>query len=98
MHTKAFILFLAMLAAFSAGMALGIEPARAAAGLARVNSVPGRLERVSRDDEPLVVVDYSHTPDALEKALAVVRPLHSGKLICVMGCGGERESLSRLRR
>lgn len=59
-----------------------------------LSPVPGRLERVfcrSAFPQPQVLVDYAHTPDALEKALAAVRPLVAGKIILVFGCGGDRD-------
>jgi UDP-N-acetylmuramoyl-L-alanyl-D-glutamate--2,6-diaminopimelate ligase len=55
-------------------------------------AVPGRLERCdSPADDILVLVDYAHTPDALERALAATRPLTRGRLHCVFGCGGDRD-------
>ncbi|MFZ5894367.1 MAG: UDP-N-acetylmuramoyl-L-alanyl-D-glutamate--2,6-diaminopimelate ligase [Myxococcota bacterium] len=72
--------------------ALGEDPERAAAALSQSTGVPGRLERCDQpEDELLVVVDYAHTPDALERALVALRPLTQGKLICVFGCGGDRD-------
>lgn len=60
--------------------------------LAGLRHVPGRLQRVStRPDEPQVIVDYAHTPDALEKTLEVLRPLCKGRLVVVFGCGGDRD-------
>jgi UDP-N-acetylmuramoyl-L-alanyl-D-glutamate--2,6-diaminopimelate ligase len=56
--------------------------------------VPGRMERVSAPaagQSPAVLVDYAHTPDGLENALAACRPFTSGQLICVFGCGGDRD-------
>ena len=75
------------------GIALGhgISPSAIAAGLARLRGVPGRLEAVANEAGVLCVVDYSHTPDALERALDVLRPLTQGRLICVFGCGGDRD-------
>jgi UDP-N-acetylmuramoyl-L-alanyl-D-glutamate--2,6-diaminopimelate ligase len=60
---------------------------------ANLEAVPGRLERVrsARDTDVDVIVDYAHTPDALEKTLAELRPLTRGKLWCVFGCGGDRD-------
>jgi UDP-N-acetylmuramoyl-L-alanyl-D-glutamate--2,6-diaminopimelate ligase len=75
------------------GIALGhgIAPEAIIAGVARLRGVPGRLETVANDAGVLCVVDYAHTPDALERALDVLRPLCKGRLICVFGCGGDRD-------
>ena len=75
------------------GIALGhgISTTAIAAGVARLRGVPGRLEVVSNEAGVLCVVDYAHTPDALERALDVLRPLTQGRLICVFGCGGDRD-------
>jgi UDP-N-acetylmuramoyl-L-alanyl-D-glutamate--2,6-diaminopimelate ligase len=71
---------------------LGWTPAEAAAALALLQPVPGRMSRLGGDAQaPLVVVDYAHTPDALEQALASLRGHTAGRLICVFGCGGERD-------
>ncbi len=60
--------------------------------LGDVAPIPGRMERFSaRATQPLVVVDYAHTPDALEKALAGARAHAEGRVICVFGCGGDRD-------
>jgi UDP-N-acetylmuramoyl-L-alanyl-D-glutamate--2,6-diaminopimelate ligase len=79
------------------GMALGqgIDPASIAAGISRQRAVPGRLERVDNQVGILCVVDYAHTPDALERALSTMRPLTSGRLIVVFGCGGDRDPTKR---
>jgi UDP-N-acetylmuramoyl-L-alanyl-D-glutamate--2,6-diaminopimelate ligase len=75
------------------GIALGhgIAPAAIAAGVARLSGVAGRLELVANEAGVLCVVDYAHTPDALERVLDVLRPLTRGRLICVFGCGGDRD-------
>jgi UDP-N-acetylmuramoyl-L-alanyl-D-glutamate--2,6-diaminopimelate ligase len=65
-----------------------------AKGLAGVAGVPGRLERVPNDRGVLCVVDYAHTPDALERAIAAVKPLGK-RLILVFGCGGDRDRTKR---
>jgi UDP-N-acetylmuramoyl-L-alanyl-D-glutamate--2,6-diaminopimelate ligase len=67
-------------------------------GLASFRGVPGRMERVlvaSQQPLPAVLVDYAHTPDGLENALAASRPFASGRLICVFGCGGDRDRSKR---
>ena len=57
--------------------------------------VPGRMETVSEGSEPLVVVDYAHTPDALSKALTTLKSLPHRNLICIFGCGGDRDQEKR---
>ncbi|SBO43046.1 UDP-N-acetylmuramoyl-L-alanyl-D-glutamate--2,6-diaminopimelate ligase [Cyanobium sp. NIES-981] len=67
-------------------------------GLATFRGVPGRMERVqggSREGEPAVLVDYAHTPDGLDNALRASRPFTRGRLICVFGCGGDRDRSKR---
>jgi UDP-N-acetylmuramoyl-L-alanyl-D-glutamate--2,6-diaminopimelate ligase len=71
------------------GITLGLSLKEIAASLARLPQVPGRLEVISRT--PTVLRDYAHTPDAIERALAAVRPFTEGKLILVFGCGGDRD-------
>jgi UDP-N-acetylmuramoyl-L-alanyl-D-glutamate--2,6-diaminopimelate ligase len=74
---------------------LGVDPSRAAAALAGVDPVPGRLERCDGpDDDCVVLVDYAHTPDALERVLSASSPA-SGRILCVFGCGGERDPKKR---
>lgn len=79
--------------------ALGVPLADAAGAAARVTPVPGRMQRVpGHATSPEVVVDYAHTPDALEKALGALRPLaqaRGGRLWCVFGCGGNRDATKR---
>jgi UDP-N-acetylmuramoyl-L-alanyl-D-glutamate--2,6-diaminopimelate ligase len=67
-------------------------------GLADFRGVPGRMERVQlarSSAQPAVLVDYAHTPDGLENALAACRPFSAGRLICVFGCGGDRDRTKR---
>ena len=77
-------------------VAHGVDFDKAASQLADLPPVPGRMERVG--DAPLVVVDYAHTPDALEKVLGALRPVasaRSGRLIAVFGAGGDRDPAKR---
>jgi UDP-N-acetylmuramoyl-L-alanyl-D-glutamate--2,6-diaminopimelate ligase len=77
-------------------VALGLDAGRAALALGTIPPVPGRLELVSTAaDDCTVLVDYAHTPDALERVLAAVRPGLTGKLICVFGAGGDRDPSKR---
>jgi UDP-N-acetylmuramoyl-L-alanyl-D-glutamate--2,6-diaminopimelate ligase len=85
--------------ALSVGMAIagGLEGRAIAEGAARLPGVPGRLERVPNPRGVLCLVDYAHTPDALERAIAAARPLATGaggtpgRVVVVFGCGGDRD-------
>lgn len=78
------------LAAAATALGLGQSLAQVANRLATAPQVPGRMERIA--ETPCVVLrDYSHTPDSLERALATLRPLTAGRLIVVFGCGGDRD-------
>jgi len=71
--------------------ALGAGADAIAATLSQLQPVAGRMNRLGGGAQPLVVVDYAHTPDALEQALASLRAHVRGRLLCVFGCGGERD-------
>ena len=71
--------------------ASGVAPADIAATLAALQPIPGRMNRLGGNGGPVVVVDYAHTPDALEQALDSLRAHVEGRLLCVFGCGGERD-------
>jgi UDP-N-acetylmuramoyl-L-alanyl-D-glutamate--2,6-diaminopimelate ligase len=84
------------LAAAAAARALGASVAGVAAGLSAANGVPGRFERVENALGLAVIVDYAHTPSAMEEALAAIRPLSGGgRLIVVFGAGGDRDREKR---
>ncbi|HSK55429.1 MAG TPA: UDP-N-acetylmuramoyl-L-alanyl-D-glutamate--2,6-diaminopimelate ligase [Jiangellales bacterium] len=78
-------------------MEAGVDPEVAAAALATSPGVPGRMERVhgAGADEPLAVVDYAHTPDAVAGALRALRPATTGRLVVVLGAGGDRDAGKR---
>lgn len=80
-----------LLAAAAAGLALEIDPQEIASAVAEVKSVPGRFERVEAGQSYPIVVDYAHTPDALERLLRAVRELTDRKIVLVFGCGGDRD-------
>ncbi len=88
-----------LLAVIGALRALGVPLARAAAACAALTPVPGRMQRVpGAAAGPEVIVDYAHSPDALEQALLALRPFaaaRGGKLVCVFGCGGNRDTAKR---
>jgi UDP-N-acetylmuramyl-tripeptide synthetase len=86
-----------MAVAVGVAVAMGIEPDSIARGVATCTQVPGRTERVCAEIEnaPTILVDYAHTPDAVEKLLRTIRPLARGRLITVFGCGGDRDRSKR---
>ena len=84
-----------VLAAVAAARALGIDDDPIRDGIAALDDVPGRMEPVEAGQDFLVVVDYAHTPDSIRSVLRASRPLTSGRLILVFGCGGDRDRAKR---
>ena len=83
-----------LLAVLGALLASDVALIDAAAVLRRLTFAPGRMQAVGGDGRPLAVIDYAHTPDALDKALAALRgtaAARGGRLVCVFGCGGNRD-------
>ncbi|MCX8503047.1 MAG: UDP-N-acetylmuramoyl-L-alanyl-D-glutamate--2,6-diaminopimelate ligase [Beijerinckiaceae bacterium] len=89
--------FQASNAIVAAGLALAVgEKANDVfEALRQLRGVKGRLERVAEVNKALILVDYAHKPEALEQALIALRPFASGRLICVFGCGGDRDRAKR---
>ena len=87
-----------LLGVIGAMRASGVGLAQAVRACGALLPVPGRMERLAMAGQPLVAVDYAHTPDALDKALQALQPLarqRGGKLWCVFGCGGDRDAVKR---
>ncbi|HEY8192892.1 MAG TPA: UDP-N-acetylmuramoyl-L-alanyl-D-glutamate--2,6-diaminopimelate ligase [Gaiellaceae bacterium] len=80
-----------ILAAVALSRLLGVPAAAIEEGLTRVSGVPGRFESVDEGQPFTVLVDYAHTPDSLANVLRTARELGGGQLICVFGCGGDRD-------
>jgi UDP-N-acetylmuramoyl-L-alanyl-D-glutamate--2,6-diaminopimelate ligase len=83
------------LGAIAASRLLGVRDEAIATGIERVEGVPGRFEELDEGQGFAVIVDYSHTPDSLENALRTARDLAPGRVICVFGCGGDRDREKR---
>jgi UDP-N-acetylmuramoyl-L-alanyl-D-glutamate--2,6-diaminopimelate ligase len=85
------------LAAVGAGLALDLELSIILQTLSTFSGVPGRMQQimVKPDQDITVVVDYAHTPDSLENLLKAARPFAKGDIICVFGCGGDRDRTKR---
>ncbi len=84
-----------ILCATGVGVALRLPLESIKSGIEALSSVPGRLEPVLNDMGRFVYVDYAHTPDALENVLSALRAMKSDRIICVFGCGGERDKGKR---
>ena len=84
-----------ILAAAAACLSQGLTPEAVAAGVASLENIPGRFERVDMGQPFLVVVDYAHTEDALARVLEFARPITAGRILTLMGCGGDRDRKKR---
>jgi UDP-N-acetylmuramoyl-L-alanyl-D-glutamate--2,6-diaminopimelate ligase len=84
-----------LLVAIGCAIAVGIDVTTILQALAGATGAPGRMERVADPRGVLVLVDYAHSPDAIERALAALRPLTDGRLMIVFGCGGDRDRQKR---
>ena len=84
-------------AAVAAAQALGVDLAHAVRGARQVTGVPGRLERVAASAELHAYVDYAHTEEALREVLAFLGEVGDGPVVCVVGCGGDRDRTKRPR-
>lgn len=83
------------LSALSVGLALGLDIESCAAALSCAEGVKGRVENVPTDGDYSIIIDYSHTPDSLYNILKTLRPVTKGRLICLFGCGGDRDKKKR---
>ena len=85
-----------ILAIYSTAVTLGVQPEEALVAISRLESAPGRLETLRGPKDLSVVIDYAHTPDALENVLTTLRDIAPGReLICLFGCGGDRDKTKR---
>ncbi len=84
-----------VLAVLATLLAFEVDLKDAVTAIGKIKPVAGRMQQFGGDEKPLVVVDYAHTPDALEKVLLTLREQTKGKLICVFGCGGDRDAGKR---
>ena len=73
----------------------GISIDKISTGISKLKSVPGRLESIKAGQKFTALVDYAHTPDAVERAIATVKSFTTGKLIGILGCGGDRDNSKR---
>lgn len=85
-----------ILAIYSAAMAVGADPEETLVAISKLESAPGRLEVIRGPRDLSVVIDYAHTPDALENVLKTLKDIDGNKeLICLFGCGGDRDKTKR---
>ena len=84
-----------VMAAACVGLALGLDPEAVRSGIAALSQVPGRFERLEEGQPFEVIVDYAHTPAGLDTVLRTARELTRGRLLCLFGCGGDRDKGKR---
>jgi UDP-N-acetylmuramoyl-L-alanyl-D-glutamate--2,6-diaminopimelate ligase len=84
-----------IMAAASTAITLGVDLETIASGILNMKGVPGRMELVPNTRSLTIVVDYAHTPDALEKALGAAKQITGGRILTVFGCGGDRDKGKR---
>lgn len=84
-----------LLAVLATLLSSGVQLHDAVAAIAQIKPVAGRMQQMGGGSKPLVVIDYAHTPDALEKVLHALRAQSTGRLFCVFGCGGNRDAGKR---
>ena len=85
------------LGAIAVGLSLGISLADCCDAMASAKGVKGRVEVVPTDGDYSIIIDYSHKPGALETVLQTLRPVVKGRLVCLFGCGGDRDKVKRPR-
>ena len=83
------------LGAIAVGLSLGISLADCCDAMASAKGVKGRVEVVPTDGDYSIIIDYSHKPGALETVLQTLRPVVKGRLVCLFGCGGDRDKVKR---
>ncbi|MGD9300978.1 MAG: UDP-N-acetylmuramoyl-L-alanyl-D-glutamate--2,6-diaminopimelate ligase [Desulfobacterales bacterium] len=84
-----------ILSAIGAAVALKLSPSTIKAGIEALSAIPGRLESIPNNSGRFVYVDYAHTPDALANALSAIKDIAPARIICVFGCGGDRDKRKR---
>jgi UDP-N-acetylmuramoyl-L-alanyl-D-glutamate--2,6-diaminopimelate ligase len=84
-----------VLTAFGIGLGLGLDPEQMLAAVSDFPGVPGRMEAVDAGQDFAVLVDYAHTPDSVANVLRTAREITAGRLIAVLGCGGDRDRTKR---
>ena len=85
------------MASIGACVAIGIPVKDIINAINKLNSIPGRLEKIKTKSKKKIFIDYAHTPDAYEKVLSTIKSFSNKKIITLFGCGGDRDSLNRSR-